>query len=177
MKSFNTGKSLVAFALALGLGMGAAGVKFMEPVWAGTGVEAFSDPEFEDALRKHVQKRFFNVIDATDAQKTQLDAIFNQRVTESRSARKEIKQGLIELAQMMADESSTDDQITEKAHQLRQKREQLMDARLSTALKVRGVLSKEQKEVLSERVIGMLSGHAKRGLLRSMLLGEPGRNF
>ncbi|HEY9784070.1 MAG TPA: periplasmic heavy metal sensor [Candidatus Obscuribacterales bacterium] len=168
-------KSITALSLALGIGMGVAGVGFIAPVWADNAeLGSFIDPEFENAVRKHVEKRFFNLIDATDAQRNTLDELFKQRMESTRPVREEIRKGFVEVSQMMADESVSDDQIIKKVHEIRALREKLMDGRLETALKVRATLTKEQKQTVSNRIIGFLTGNSKRHLLKSMLLERAG---
>lgn len=127
------------------------------------------DPEWESAVRKHVEKRFFNLIDATDSQKVKLDELFEQRCEANRSIREKIKLSAFELANLLGSESATDDQIRTKAEEVRALRSKLSDARLETAIKVRSLLSSEQRKVVSDKIAGFISTNQKRGLLRSMM--------
>ncbi len=155
--------------LALGTGAMFIGAPLIAPALAGPlNSDSLVDPEWESAVRKHVEKRFFNLIDATEVQKTQLDDLFKQRVEGNRQKRDEIKKGVVEIAQLMADDSASDEQIKGKVLEIRKMREQLMDSRVDTALKVRTILTKEQRKIVSDKVIGFITGNQRRFLLRSI---------
>lgn len=160
--------------LAMGAGALLVGGQFVgpviAPVFAGQlNSDNLVDPEWESAVRKHVEKRFFNLIDASDSQKTQLDDLFKKRCEANRATREEVKEAVVQVAKMMADDSATDEQIRAKCHEIRKMRQQLQDDRLETALKVRAILSKEQRQIVSDRVVGFITGNQKRYLFRSMM--------
>jgi len=158
-----------SLVLAFGAGALIVGVPFIAPVLAGPlNSDSLVDPEFENALRKHVEKRFFNLIEATESQKTQLDDLFKQRLEANRGTREQVKEGAVEVAKLVADDSASDEQIRTKVLEIRKLREQLMDSRLDTALKVRAILTKEQRKIIADKVIGFITGNQKRFLLRSM---------
>jgi Spy/CpxP family protein refolding chaperone len=166
-------KSLIgrktSLLLAFGTGALIVGAPFMAPALAGPlNSDSLVDPEWETAVRKHVEKRFFNLIDATESQKSQLDDLFKQRVEGNRQNREQVKKGAVEVAQLMADDSASDEQIRNKVQEIRKLREQLMDSRLDTALKVRAILTKEQRKIVSNKVIGFITGNQRHFLLRSM---------
>lgn len=157
-------------ALAFGAGALIAGAPFVAPALAGPlNSDSLVDPEWESAVRKHVEKRFFNLIDATDSQKTQLDDLFKKMCDTNRSSREQVKQGAADVATMMADNSATDEQIRNKVADIRKLREKMQDTRLETALKVRAILTNEQRKVVSDRVVGFITGSQRPRLLRSMM--------
>ncbi len=138
------------------------------PVLAGDGVGAtapFVDKEFEAALRKHFQKKFFNFIDASDTQRDRITAILDERMEACRPEREKLKSEAIELSQMMASDAS-DEQVRTKLQELRDVRNKLMDERLTTALKVRTILKPEQRKAVSDKIVALLSGDGRGRLLR-----------
>jgi len=160
-------------ALVLGAGALIAGGLFVAPsvapVLAGPlNSDKLVDPEWEGAVRKHLEKRFFNLIDATETQKTQLDELFKQRCEATRQTREQVKEGAVQVAKLMADDAATEEQIRARVAEIRKMREQLMDGRLDTALKVRALLTKEQRQIVSDRVVGFITGNQKRVLFRSI---------
>lgn len=158
-----------SLVLAFGAGALIVGTPFIAPVLAGPlNSDSLVDPEWENAVRKHVEKRFFNLIDATDSQKSQLDDLFKQRVEGNRQNREQVKKGVVEVAQLMADDSATDEQIRSKVKEIQKVRQQLIDSRLDTALKVRAILTKEQRQIVSNKVISFITGNQRQFLLRSM---------
>ncbi|MBX9949598.1 MAG: periplasmic heavy metal sensor [Candidatus Obscuribacterales bacterium] len=164
---FNRKTSLV---LALGAGALIVGAPFVAPALAGPlNSDSLVDPEWESAVRKHVEKRFFHLIDATEAQQAQLDDLFKKMCDSNRSTREQVKQGAVDVANLMADQSATEEQIRSKVADIRKLREKLQDSRLETALKVRAILTVEQRKVVSDRVIGFITGNQRRLLLRSMM--------
>lgn len=158
--------AVVVAALAVGC---FAGANWDQPVWAGNPAQKLIDAEFEDALRKHFQKRFFNLIEATDEQREKLSSLLAQRMNETRPMREELRQGAVELSQLMAKNDVTDEQIVGKAHELRDLRNKIMDERLSTVLKVRANLTQQQRQTLSDKVINLISGNNLRGRLQGAL--------
>jgi Spy/CpxP family protein refolding chaperone len=122
--------------------------------------EVLIDGDFEDAMLKHFEKRFFKRIDATEAQQTQLSEIFQTQMKGSRSQREAIRHKLIDLADSFAAEGSTDEQIKAKVLEVRSMHEKLMDTRVDTALKVRQVLTPEQRKTMADRMSSLLSGNA-----------------
>ncbi|HEY9730447.1 MAG TPA: periplasmic heavy metal sensor [Drouetiella sp.] len=138
------------------------------PVLAGdsAGVTApFIDKEFEVALRKHFQKKFFNLIDASDTQRDQISAILDDRMEVCRPEREKLRSEAIELSQLMASNAS-DEQVRSKVKELREVHEKLMDDRLTTALKVRTILKPEQRKAVSDKIVALLSGDGRGRMLR-----------
>lgn len=134
------------------------------PAWAGEGVltGGIIDKEFEVALRKHFEKRFFSLIEADGAQRNKIDSLLSQRQEETRPLREQFREGLKELRQMMAGDSA-DEQIQQKIQDLRSLHNKIADARIDTALKIRANLSPEQRKTVSEHVSCLLSGGRWRG--------------
>jgi len=124
-------------------------------------IMTFADPDFENALRKHIVKKFLFNIGATEDQKKKISAIIEGQAEARSAERKELRKGAIELAQLMGSDTATDDEIVQKVHELRAMHEKLMDERVETALKVRSNLTSEQRKTISERVVSLLSGNCK----------------
>ena len=131
----------------------------MLPVFAGGALAPkLIDKPFEECLIRHFQTRFFNRIDATKEQRQKLADIFAERSDETRPMREELRQGLLELNELMAQKDTSDQQIIDKAHQLRELRNKMMDERLKSVLMVRDVLTQGQRELISSRISGLISG-------------------
>lgn len=122
---------------------------------------ALIDVEWENAVSSHIEKRFFNLIDATDEQEKTLDALFKERLEQTRPTREKIKQGATELAQMFASPEATEQQIEDKAKEIRALRDKLADERIATVLKVRKILDPNQRKVLSDRMVNRLTSNRR----------------
>ena len=122
--------------------------------------ENLIDGDFEEAMLKHFEKRFFKRIDASEEQQTALSAIFLKQMQGSRSRREEIRHKLIDLSDSFAADGTSDDQIKEKVLEVRTMREKLMDTRVDTALRVRQVLTPEQRKTIADRIANLLSGNS-----------------
>ena len=131
------------------------------------------DKDFEDALLKHFQKRFFTRIDATDAQRGKLSSILQNRMTATRPLREKLREEAVTLTDMMAKDDTTDDQIAQQAAVIRGLRDQLGDERLKTVLQVRSVLTSAQRQQISDKLRGLLTGEFKPQRLIGGVL--PGR--
>ncbi len=137
------------------------------PAWAGKSVsQALIDPELEQALSSHFKKRFFNLIDASEDQKSQLSSLLSKQLDDARPIRTQIRENLLDLSDLMASDSASDEAITKKVQEIRDLREQIQDKRLSTVLKARAVLTKEQRQIVSNRVKGFLTGNPRLGLMK-----------
>lgn len=119
------------------------------------------DKDFEVALRKFVSKRFFNRIDATNDQREKLSAIFSDTQESTRPDRESLRQGLIDLSSMMANDKVNDEDIAKKVHELRELRSRIMDKRLSAALAARKVLTAEQRQKIHDKITEVLTGGLK----------------
>lgn len=119
------------------------------------------DKDFEVAVRKHLEKRLYNLIDASDAQQEKISKLLSDRCEETRPEREKLREGLVDLTNMVGGDTA-DDAITAKAHELRTMHEQLMDERLKTLLKVREMLSPTQRKIVSDKIVTILSGGALR---------------
>ncbi|MBX9692490.1 MAG: Spy/CpxP family protein refolding chaperone [Cyanobacteria bacterium] len=155
-------------ALAVGafavLGVVAAQVEPAYAVKALTG--CLIDKDLEEALKNHFEKRFFNLIEATDDQQSKISGLVDAQLEAARPVRQQIKEQLMDITALIADENSTDEQITQKVEGIRALRQQIQDKRLDTALKIRKVLTKEQRQVVSNRIKGVLTGNPRLGLQR-----------
>jgi Spy/CpxP family protein refolding chaperone len=160
-------RPIIAAALVLGSALTVVTFVQTYPVWAiDPGSEtAFIDKDFEVALRKHVQKRFFNFIDASDTQRSQITSILDERAATTAPEREKLRAEAIELSQLMASDAS-DDKVVDKVHELREVLNKLMDERLTTTLKVRALLKPDQRKAISDKIVALLTGHTRSRLLR-----------
>jgi len=134
------------------------------PAWADkTMTQALIDPELEQALCSHFKKRFFNLIEASDEQKSKLSGLIGKQLDDARPIKAEIREKVMDLSDLIADESASDEAITKKVQEIRQLREEIQDKRLSTVLKARAVLTPEQKKIVSKRIKGILTGNPRLG--------------
>lgn len=138
----------------------------MQPAEAGNAATAAKliDRPFEECLIKHFQARFFNRIDATGEQREKLSEIFARRAEETRPLRVQLRQGILELSDMMARDDVSDEQLTAKAREVRQLRERVADEQLKSVLAVRAVLTQAQRQQISSTISGLISGQWKRRL-------------
>jgi Spy/CpxP family protein refolding chaperone len=82
----------------------------LTPTQAGTPrVTPFVDRDFEIALSKHLSKRFYARINATEEQRDKLSKIFKETQDGLIVQREELRSRLIELSDMMTDTSTCDD--------------------------------------------------------------------
>jgi len=138
----------------------------IEPAWAGKAIsETLIDKDLENALRNHFQKRFFNLIEATEEQKKELSAIMAAQAEQAGPIRQELRSQVLDVSDLLADESATDEQIRQSVEKIRALRDKLQDERLETVLKVRSKLTAEQKQIVSNRIKGILTGNPRLGLL------------
>jgi len=122
--------------------------------------ETLIDGDFEEATLKHFEKRFFSRIGASEEQQSTLAAIFLKQMQKTRSQRETIRHKMIDFTDFVSADTSTDDQIREKMQELRSLHEKLMDSRIDTALKVRQVLTPEQRKTIADRVSNLLTGNS-----------------
>lgn len=137
------------------------------PAWAGkTMTEALIDPELETALVNRFKKRFFNLIDANDEQKSKLSSLIARQLDDARPLRAQIRENVMDLSDLFADENTSDETIKKKVSEIQALREQIQDKRLNTILEARAVLSKDQKKIVSNRIKGILTGNPRLGFLK-----------
>lgn len=138
----------------------------IEPAWANKAIsETLIDKDLENALRNHFQKRFFNLIEATEEQKKELSAIMAAQAEQAGPIRQELRSQVLDVSDLLADESATEEQIRQSVEKIRALRDKLQDERLETVLKVRSKLTAEQKQIVSNRIKGILTGNPRLGLL------------
>ncbi|MBX9938212.1 MAG: Spy/CpxP family protein refolding chaperone [Candidatus Obscuribacterales bacterium] len=116
------------------------------------------DPEFRQALIKHLQKRFFKKIGATDEQKEKIGALINSKIEANQSKRAELRKELESFADLVSNPGTDEQTIRDKAMVLRKLHQNLMDDRLETMLAVRAMLNDEQKAKLGTRLKALLNG-------------------
>lgn len=138
------------------------------PAWAGkTMTQALIDPELESALTNHFKKRFFNLIEASDDQKSKLSSLISRQLDDARPLRAQIREDLMDLSDLIANENTSDETIKKKVSEIRTLREQIQDKRLNTILEARAVLNKDQKKIVSNRIKGILTGNPRLEFLRA----------
>ncbi len=134
----------------------------MLPAIAGDGPAGkLIDRPFEECLIKHFQTRFFNRIDATADQRKKLSSIFLRRSEETLPLREQLRHGLLELNELMAQDTASDDDIVNKAHEVRAIHQKVMDERLKSVLEVRAVLTPTQRQAISDKISGLITGQWK----------------
>jgi Spy/CpxP family protein refolding chaperone len=174
MKSLQA-KKLIALSLMV---VAPLGFVLAQSAFAGDGqAPALIDKDFEIAVRKFVSKRFYHRIDANEEQRQKLDSIWTSTMDSTRPKREQLRQGFVDLSNLMESENATDDQITQKAHELRALHEKIGDERLESILKARKVLTVEQRKKVHDRILERLTGGdslrgRKLGLLLPALRNE-----
>lgn len=113
---------------------------------------AESDPEFEQAMLKHFEKRFFKRIDATAEQQDKISKLLEAKLAANREKRLASRQALANLLKLAADPKAGDEEIMAQAQKARSLRAEMADQRLKTFLEVRAMLSDDQKRNLGERL-------------------------
>lgn len=155
------GRNAKVGAVVLAL-MAPAMIGVFNPSNAGTpSASPLIDKDFEVAMRKFVAKRFFNRIDASSEQREKLSKIMADTQDETRPLREELRQGLLDLSGMVADDKVADDQIKAKVQELRTLHEKVQDRRVSAILQARKILTPEQKELINTRITELITGGLK----------------
>ncbi len=138
------------------------------PAWAEkTMTQSLIDPELEQALTNRFKRRFFNLIEASDEQQTKLSKLLSRQLDEARPLRNQIREDLMELSDLIADEKTSDQAIRSKIDQIQTIRTQIQEKRLNTILEARAVLNKEQKKIVSNRLKGILTNNPRLGWMRA----------
>ena len=173
MKNVRLSKRIVlAFAVvaAAPLGIAASQCAFA----TGDAGAPLIDKDLESCMHKVISKRFYRRIDATEEQKEKLDAIWTSTADSTRPQREELRRNVLALSDLMASDSSTDDQITAKVSEIRQLHQKVQDERLASVLKARKILTAQQRQKIHDRLNDFITGGG--GGLRSrklsMLLDE-----
>jgi len=135
------------------------------------------DKDFQAAIRKHFERRFFNLIDASDSQRQSIDKLLSTQADSSLPMREQLREGLVDLNHMCAKDETTDSQITDKVHELRSLHEQIMDTRLATMLKVRQQLTQDQRKAVCDKLNNLLTGEGRGTLLHRMQSTLPERRL
>lgn len=161
---------IAALALGFGVWVGAEAAN-------GEGAGNLIDKDFQLAIRKHIERRFFNLIDASDSQRQSIDKLVAAQADQSYPMREKLREGLVQLNNMAAKDDVTDSQITDKVHELRALHEEIMDGRLSTMLKIRQQLSLDQRKAVADRINDLLSGGGKSSLMRRLQSSLPKGNL
>lgn len=115
------------------------------------------DQDFEAALGKFVVKRFCKRVNATEEQRQKLQTLLAETQSATRPMRQDLRQGLVDLSGLMAKEDITDEQIVTKAHELRALFEKINDSRLNSILKVRAILTPDQRQQMHKRLLDVIT--------------------
>lgn len=155
----STRTRIISISILTILGLGASQ---FAPAWAGKIMsKALIDPDLEIAVSNHFKKRFFNLINADDQQQSKLSELLTKQSEEARPIRTQIREKLLELSDLMANESTTDDALRSKIEEVRILREQIREKRLNSMLEARALLTPEQKKTVSSRIRGILTGNPR----------------
>jgi len=126
---------------------------------------AIEDDEWSNCLRKHFEKKFFKRIDATKEQEEKLSALIDNAAQENQGMRAEIKEKALSLVDSFGGSNASDDELRRQVAELRTLHEKLMDRRLETALKVRAVMTPEQRKIVLEKFKQRFDGFFGRRIL------------
>jgi Spy/CpxP family protein refolding chaperone len=161
MKSNRTTSFLVAAVLAL-----AAAIVCLVPSVpaAARGAVSLIDKETEACVRKICSRRLYKLIDATDDQRAKLDDLAQSTADTTRPLREDLRSGILDLSKLFAEDQSTDEEITKKAHKLQSLQQTIAEERLSAMLKARHVLSKEQRQKIDQRITDIITAGLPRRL-------------
>jgi Spy/CpxP family protein refolding chaperone len=116
------------------------------------------DKEFETCLSKHFTKRFCNRIDASNEQCDKIGNLVTSTMDQTRPLRQEFRSKLLDLSALTASDEASDDLITAKIADIRALREKIADQRLAAVLKLRKILTHDQRKQIHDRVSGLLTG-------------------
>jgi Spy/CpxP family protein refolding chaperone len=164
--------SLTAISIAAGSVFGPARAQVSDnQTIVASNDEPLVDKPFEECLLQHFEKKFFNRIEATGEQREKLSAILSERIGATRPLREKLRHEFLAMTDLMANDTATAKDISSQEKVVMALRDELADERLSTALKVREVLTPAQRQKISNRVHEFLNGDFKPG--RLMGLGMP----
>jgi Spy/CpxP family protein refolding chaperone len=125
--------------------------------------DAQVDSQFQDLVRKHFETRFFNKIAASEDQREKLSALLDKSFVETRPLREESRQDRLDLNKLLADDKVSDEQVLDKANEVKSIREKLMDERMETALAVRKILTPDQRRKVSDAIAERLTSSSSKG--------------
>lgn len=151
-------KGLQKKALVLALVAAPVCGVLMGPASASDGDSPLIDKETEGLVRKIVAKRFCKRVGASNEQKQKIEALIAATTDQTRPMREEMRHKLLDLSALMSSAEATEDQIKNQVADIRALREKLMDQRLSAVLKLRQILTIEQRQKIHQRVTEILSG-------------------
>lgn len=122
------------------------------------------DPQLREALKNHFINKFFKLIDASESQKKELSALFDEQCQFATPIREKMRSRGLKLADMIADDSISDQTLLAEADELKAMKEEIATGRRNTMIKVRSILTKEQKELIANRIKARLTGNPRLGL-------------
>jgi Spy/CpxP family protein refolding chaperone len=158
MKKLCCKKKLIVLGLAV---LASGGICLAQGAMADSAGGNLIDKDFETCARKFISKRLYNRIEATDEQRQKLDTIWTGTMEGTRPMREELRRGLLDLSELMANGDVPDDQIVTKVHELRALHEKIMDQRVDSMLKARKVFTAEQRKELQQRFSDILTGNVR----------------
>lgn len=122
------------------------------------------DPQLREALKNHFINKFFKLIDASESQKKELNTLFDEQCQFAGPIREKMRSRGLKLADMIADDSVSDQALLAEADELKAMKEEIATGRRNTMIKVRSILTKEQKELIANRIKARLTGNPRLGL-------------
>lgn len=147
--------------------LGFVGALQINPVFAQNPVNfagVGADPELKTALRNHFIKKFYALIDASESQKKELNALFDGQCEYAKPLRAKMRAQGIEIADMIADESVSNEALSQKIDSVKAIHEKIATRRRATMMKLRSALTKEQKEIIAHKMKARLTGNPRLGL-------------
>lgn len=147
--------------------MGFIGALQISPVLAQNSVpytQSIIEPELQSALRHHFQNKFFKLIEASESQRKEISTLFDNQFEYAKPIRQEMLQKGIALVDKMKDESVSDSELIKEIDSVKELKESIAQKRRSTMLKVRALLTKEQKELMAAKIKARLTGNPRLGM-------------
>lgn len=95
-------------------------------------------------------------LNLTDEQKEKIQKLRSQTAAETRDMRRRLKEGAVQMRDLMFDSSASDAQILSKRDELRRLHNNLEDSQIKDFLAIRALLTSEQKEKLNDVKMNML---------------------
>ena len=157
--------SILAFAC---FSCGYIGATYLNPAFAQTDdilPSGGMEPELRQALKNHFQNKFFRLIDASQDQKEKISTLVDEQLDYATPIRQKMRANGFKLADMIADQSVSDEALSEEIDKVHALKDQIAAKRRKTLMKIRSLLSKEQKEIVAARIKARLSGNPRVGLM------------
>lgn len=126
---------------------------------------ASASPELRVAIKNHILNKFFKLIEASDEQKSSINTLVTKQMDYATPIRQKMKAHGIKIADMVADESVSDEQLLSEIEKVNSLKDQIAERRRKNILKIRSLLTKDQKEIVSLKIKSRLTGNPRLGLM------------